>query len=423
MRIVILAIGSLGDVLPCVALGLGLQEAGDDILLVTHTSFEQLARSRGLKTATVPVEPGAVLESDAGKRWLASGQNALALVLRVLPLVDRFVRQCIMECWRACEGAEAIIVSWIGFYLGCHIAEKKSLPLMRAYLQPLTPTRAFPNSFVPTPIAPIKQLNMVTHFLYWRFSWHLFRPRLDIIRRELLDMPPLPIDITSSEIYSPYGMVIYGYSPSVLPKPSDWPNQIYVTGYWFLDLSPSWQPDPELIAFLEAGPTPVYVGFGSMKDRKPAEGVELVVQALARAGQRAVLLTDWDGVKNSDLRDDIFRVERVPHDWLFPRVAAVVHHGGAGTTAAALRAEVPSITVPFFADQTFWGRLINKLGAGAGPIPRNQLSAERLADAIRTVVSDATMRKRATELGEKVRAEDGVAVAVGAVHDYLSRRR
>jgi sterol 3beta-glucosyltransferase len=421
MRIVILAIGSLGDVLPCVALGLGLQSAGHDIVLVTHAGFEPIAHSHGLETATVPVDPGVVLESEAGQRWLSSGQNALALVLRVLPLVDQFVRRSIMECWRACEDAEAIIVSWIGFYLGCHIAEKKGLPLMRAYLQPLTPTRAFPNSFVPTPVALSKQLNLVTHFLYWRFSWHLFRPRLNVIRRDLLDMPPLPLNGLSSDLYSPYGMVIYGYSPSVLPKPPDWPARVYVTGYWFLDLSPTWQPDPALVDFLDAGPAPVYVGFGSMKDRDPAQAVELVVKALARSRQRGVLLTDWEGIENGDLPDDLFKVQRVPHDWLFPRMSAVVHHGGAGTTAAALRAEVPSITVPFFADQTFWGRLVHKLGAGAGPIPRNHLSAAQLGDTIRTVVNDTTMRGRAATLGKQIRAEDGVAVAVGAVHDYLSR--
>lgn len=422
MRIVILAIGSLGDVLPCVALGLGLQRAGHDILVVTHTAFEPVARLHGLETATVPVDPGVVLESEAGKRWLASGQNALALVLRVLPLVDHFVRNSIMECWRACEHAEAIIVSWIGFYLGCHIAEKKGLPLMRAYLQPLTPTRAFPNSFVPTPIAPTRPLNMLTHYLYWRFSWHLFRPRLNVIRRELLDMPPLPLNGLSSELYSPYGMVIYGYSPSVLPRPRDWPRQIYVTGYWFFDLASTWQPDPALIDFLDAGPPPVYVGFGSMRDLNPAQAFELVVRALDRAKQRAILLTDWVGVKNSDLPVDIFKVERVPHDWLFPRVSAVVHHGGAGTTAAALRAEVPSITIPFFADQTFWGRLLRKLGVGEKPIPRNQLSSERLGDAISAAVSDKGMHGRAAQLGAKIRSEDGVAVAVGAVHDYLSGR-
>ena len=420
MRIVILAIGSLGDVQPCVALGLGLREAGHDIRIVTHASFEPMVSSYGLETVTVPVDPGVVLESEAGQRWLASGQNALSLVLTLLPLVDRFVRQCIMECWRACIEAEAIIVSWIGFYLGCHIAEKMRLPLMRAYLQPITPTRAFPNAFVPTPVALGDQLNLTTHFLFWRFSWHLLRPKLNVIRRELLDMPPLPLNALFWDLYSPYGMTLYGYSPALLPKPPDWSDRIYVTGYWSLNLSPDWQPDPALADFLEAGPAPVYVGFGSMKDRNPAASIELAIKALAGAKQRGVLLTDWGGISNSDLPDDIFKVERVPHDWLFPRMAAVVHHGGAGTTAAGLRAEVPSITVPFFADQTFWGRLLHKLGAGTRPIPRKQLSAARLADAIRIAVSDTTMRRRAATLGGQIRAEDGVARAVEAVNEYLS---
>jgi UDP:flavonoid glycosyltransferase YjiC (YdhE family) len=401
---------------------LGLKEAGHDIRIVTHDCFEAMVRSYGLEVSTVPVDvdPKVILESEAGQRWLGSGQNALSLVLALLPLADRFVRQCMMACWRACIEAEAIIVSWVGFYLGCHIAEKLRVPLMRAYLQPLTPTRAFPNAFVPTPVAVGDQLNLMTHFLYWRFSWHLLRPKLNVIRRELLDMPPLPPNALFSDLYSPYAMTLYGYSPSLLPKPPDWSDLIYVTGYWSLNLSQDWQPDPALVEFLEAGPAPVYVGFGSMKDRNPAASIELAVKALAGAKQRGILLTDWDGISNSDLPDDIFKVERVPHDWLFPQMAAVVHHGGAGTIATALRAEVPSITVPFFADQTFWGRLIHKLGAGTRPIPRRQLSAARLAHSIRSVVSDTTMRKRAAILGGQIRAEDGVARAVEAVNEYLS---
>lgn len=117
------------------------------------------------------------------------------------------------------------------------------------------------------------------------------------------------------------------------------------------------------------------------------------------------------------LADTVFRVDSIPHAWLFPRVAAVVHHGGAGTTAAGLRAGVPSIVIPFFGDQPFWGQRLAELGVGLAPIPRKQLTAERLADAIDRAVTDQSMRQRAADLGTKIRGEDGIAHAVAIVQE------
>jgi sterol 3beta-glucosyltransferase len=215
---------------------------------------------------------------------------------------------------------------------------------------------------------------------------------------------------------------LYGFSPSVIPKPSDWHNT-EVTGYWFLDAATDWVPPADLMAFLQAGPPPVYIGFGSMGSRKPEETADLVLQAIARTGQRAILLSGWGGLSKADLPETVFMVESVPHSWLFSQVAAVVHHGGAGTTAAGLRAGVPSIVIPFFGDQPFWGQRVAKLGVGPEPIPRKQLTVERLAQAIRTAVTDRGMIRRAADLGAKIQAEDGVAnaVAISYTRCILSR--
>lgn len=163
----------------------------------------------------------------------------------------------------------------------------------------------------------------------------------------------------------------------------------------------------------------MYIGFGSMMSSNPEERTELVLKALAKAGKRGILLTGWGGLSNTDLPDDVFKIESIPHDWLFPQMAAIVHHGGAGTTSAGLRAGVPTIITPFFADQPFWGYRVKELGVGSAPIPQKDLTAEKLAAAIQTATSDKAMRDRACTLGEKIRSEDGVKRAVEIFHRYL----
>jgi UDP:flavonoid glycosyltransferase YjiC (YdhE family) len=212
--------------------------------------------------------------------------------------------------------------------------------------------------------------------------------------------------------------VIYGYSPSVLPRPRDWPDFVHITGYWFLEQQTSWRPPPELIDFLQAGPPPVAIGFGSMNNRDPERTTEIVLQALERSKQRGILLTGWGGLPQSDLPDRVFKIDFVPHEWLFPRLGAIVHHGGAGTTAAALRSGVPSIGVPFFAIQPFWTEHAYRAGAGPRPIPRQKLTAANLADAIGLAVNDQSIRRRAAHLGELIRREHGVQRAVEIFQRY-----
>jgi UDP:flavonoid glycosyltransferase YjiC (YdhE family) len=182
-----------------------------------------------------------------------------------------------------------------------------------------------------------------------------------------------------------------------------------------LDPPLDWSPPPALVDFLNAGAPPVYVGFGSMSSRDPRATANLVLQALQRTGQRALLLSGWAGLQPADLPPHVFPLDALPHAWLFPRVAAIVHHGGAGTTGAALRAGVPSIVIPFFGDQPFWGHRVAELGAGPRPIPRRQLTPDRLATAIQTAVTDTAMRQRAVAVGAAIQAEDGLARAVEVI--------
>jgi sterol 3beta-glucosyltransferase len=215
--------------------------------------------------------------------------------------------------------------------------------------------------------------------------------------------------------------VLYAFSPAVVPRPSDWRKGCSITGYWFLD-KPDWIPPQTLLDFIQAASPPVYIGFGSMSERDPQALSELLIRALRLAGQRGVLLSGWADLPKENMPDDMYVIESVPHDWLFPRMAAVVHHGGAGTTAAVFRAGVPNIAVPFFGDQNFWAGQVWRLGTGPRPIPRKRLTAENLAQAIKQAVSSAPIQQRAEALGEEIRREDGVARAIEILERNLYKR-
>ncbi|MBZ0254489.1 glycosyltransferase, partial [bacterium] len=213
--------------------------------------------------------------------------------------------------------------------------------------------------------------------------------------------------------------VVYGYSEHVTPRPAEWPDDVKVTGFWFLDRLDDWRPPDDLQAFLDAGEPPVYVGFGSIAGRKPKRTAQVVVEALQRANVRGIIASGWGGLDASQLPDTIFKIEQAPHDWLFPRMAAVVHHGGVGTTSAGLRAGRPTVVCPFFGDQPYWGSRVHALGVGPKPIPQKKLTPDNLAAAIREAATNPDMRRNAEALGEKIRAEDGVKTAVEFIEGWM----
>jgi len=422
MRATILTAGSRGDVQPYVALGAGLRAAGHEVRLATHGIFEPLARAHGLGFHAVAGNPEEMIQDELGHAWLESDRSPVRFVRGFRRIMGPVVHAATRDALAACQGADLIITSGVGFYMGYSIAEELGAPLLQAYLQPIHPTRAFPSAIFPTRYHGGPWFNLLTHVGGGQLFWQLMRPLMNTARREILGLAPFSVVGPFFDMQRRAMPVAYGYSPSVLPKPREWPAHIHVTGYWFLP-DTEWAPPPELADFLAAGPPPVYVGFGSMGDRDPERTTAIVLDALRRAGRRGLLLTGWAGLAQGDLPDDVFKIEQAPHGWLFPRMAAVVHHGGAGTTAAGLRAGVPSVVVPFFADQPFWARRVLSLGVSPRPISRWSLAAGRLADAIRAAVIDEGMRRRAAALGARIRAEDGVGGAVALAEGAVGKNR
>jgi sterol 3beta-glucosyltransferase len=207
-------------------------------------------------------------------------------------------------------------------------------------------------------------------------------------------------------------LLLHAHSEALLPRPDDWPPHAVVTGLWRLPQAAHWQPPPALQAFLDGGPLPVYVGFGSMVGRDPTGLAGLVIEALRLAGLRGVLARGWGGLQADAVPAHVHLIDEAPHDRLLPLMAAVVHHGGAGTTAASLHAGRPSVVCPFFGDQPFWGRVVHDAGLGPAPIAQRYLTPARLAAAMREAVETDAMRVAAAAIGRRLQAEDGVGHAV-----------
>lgn len=420
MHITIITFGTYGDVQPYIALGLGLKGAGHEVSIATNRNYETIIRARGLNFKPVEGNFKGILQGKNGKSWLKSGGNPFTFMHRTSQIMCPLMHQLVTDSWNVCQDTELIICAMFGWYAAHHVAEKLKIPILGAHYAPITPTSAFPSTLWPTNINLGSLYNQLTYRISQEISWHLFRKSINKARRAILNLPPMSFMSPFEKLRKQCNPVLYGYSPLVIPKPPDWKEWIHVTGYWFLNRPSDWQPPSDLVDFLESGPPPVYIGFGSMTHRHPEQMTELVLKALKRTKQRGILQIGWGALSSRDLPDDVFKLDFIPFDWLFPKMAAVVHHGGAGTTSAGIRAGIPSIIAPFFADQFFWGQRVFMLGVGPQPIPQKHMSTERLSIAIDTAIKDTGMRARAANLGQRINAEDGVGQAVKILNHYLA---
>lgn len=415
MQVTIIAGGSRGDVQPYVALGKGLREVGHTVRVLAPQDYQDLITMYDLEFFDVGGGVKAMAQSQI--QDIVEQGN----ILKILAVTGKGAQQLALQSATnglvACQGSDLILAGFAGLANGLALAEKLGIPFLQAHLMPFTPTREFPSVLTPqlTQTWLTRWANGLSHRVAQQMMWQMLRSADNQARTHVLAMPPAPFWGPFASLQRDARPILYGYSPHVIAPPADWPDYIQVTGYWFLEPHAGWEPPRELVHFLEAGPPPIYVGFGSMLNRKPEAVADLVLKALASTGQRAVLSSGWGGLKKDHVPETVFMVDSIPHSWLFSQMAAVVHHGGAGTTGAGLRAGVPSIITPFFGDQPFWGQRVHELGVGPKPIPRQRLTVEGLAEAIRIAVSDTTMRNKAAHLGERIRAENGIARAVALI--------
>ena len=414
MKIVLLTMGTRGDVQPFVALGQGLKRAGYEVKLVTGTDFEDDVRSQGLEFAPLRADIHALLASPEGKAVLAGDKLSTLRLVRdkIIPMT----RDILEDCWAAVADADAIVYH-PKILAGPHLAEKLGIPAFRGFFLPLiVPTHAFP-----LPILTRRSLGGFVNRLSYRLmdsSVYFLRKPIRQWRQASLGLKPKQAKGFEASL-----PVLYAFSRHVIPPPSDWGDHVHVTGFWHPEPPTDWRPPTELSAFLSAGEAPVYVGFGSMTSRKPEETATIVFDALRMAGCRAIVSEGWGGMKAGNVPENVLMIRDVPHEWLFRQVSAVVHHGGAGTTSAGLRAGKPTVICPFMGDQPYWGDVVHRMGLGPKPIPQKRLTANLLASAISESVGDESKRVKAVELGEKLRSENGVMRAVEIVSERLGRSR
>jgi sterol 3beta-glucosyltransferase len=411
MRVLIVAVGSRGDVAPCAGLGTALRDAGHSVAIAGYEQHSSLVLGCGLEFQALPGDPR-LLEAA---RWQRGGTGPLGAARLVRLIADhlREVHQGIITAAR--QGAEVLLLQGISAIGGYHIAQGLGLPSMGLGLQPVNPTGDFAPSIVTA-----RSLGRWGNRAAGQALIALGAPMLAGPVRELRAELGLPRLGTRAAIFGDQDRArwpgFHGYSPAVLPRPADWRPGLEVVGYWWPPRPAGWSPPQELDIFLNKGPPPVFVGFGSMTPDDAERAGGLAAEAGRRAGVRLVIQAGAAGLAPAGQPSpDVIGIGDVPHDWLFPQMAAVVHHAGAGTTGAGLRAGKPAVTVPMLGDQPFWAARLARLGVGPRPVPYRRLSARRLAAAISDAVTRPSYRDQARAMAARLADEDGAAPVISAL--------
>lgn len=432
-RIRLISVGSRGDLQPYLAILLELQHRGHQVTLIGSVNFQAVAEAHAVPFLPLPGDFTTLLNSEAGLALMQGKPVRL--------ISDALLRELLETAHAAMEGTDLLLVSPLCLW-GYHLAEVTGCRLVVLSPVPIMATGDFP--FLGFPASPPsksggrtrgrlrRRLNRSSYRLVSLLKWRQDSRVIQAFRRERLGLKPLPWGGAQSRRTPPAHVVdppvLHLISCQVLPRPVDWKASASLTGFCFLEprsadgaiLPTPYSPDWDLTAFLENGPAPFYAGFGSMIPHDPEALAAVVVEASQLAGARLILSPGWGRVvPRAALPADVFLLEECPHSWLFPRVQAAIHHGGAGTTATTLRYGIPSTVVAFFADQPGWGRTLERLGVSPATHRLKSLNAEALAASIRALASEPRFRKRAQELQKCLAGEDGVSCTVNAIEATL----
>ncbi|MCX5971726.1 MAG: glycosyltransferase [Coprothermobacterota bacterium] len=418
--ITILAAGTRGDTQPYLALGVALKKAGHTVRIATFENYEPFVKSYGLEFFPIKGDVSRVASSD-NMRGTMKADNPLKILLSFNKLKS-LVFNLQKDFFNACMGSDAIVYH-PGAPIGFFAAQDLKIPSILATPFPMTPTRDYPALIFYNAVRLGRTFNFLTHKIFEKVMWSTSSPAIKQFWKKERGHAPEDFACPFSKQNAKNLPTIISCSNYVFPRPNDWSQYVNSTGYWFLDDEVDWRPSSDLLNFIQRGTPPVYVGFGSVVDSTSADQTaKLVMNALRRAGQRGILATGWSGMSKMDnIPEEIFILDSAPHSWLFPQMAAVVHHGGAGTTAAGLRAGVPSIIIPHSNDQFAWGRRVHELGVGSKPIPRKKLTAEKLSDAIKFVLTNE-VKAAANDLGGKIQSENGAETAAKIIIDCLEQK-
>ncbi|WP_167955585.1 glycosyltransferase [Anaerosporobacter faecicola] len=408
MKIGIVTIGSRGDVQPYLALSQELMRRGHSLRIITFRNFQSWIQEEGIEYYPIPGDAKDVMRLLIGEQ-VSSGEYFKNLDKLLIPIKKEFLA----ELENACKDMDLLIYSTLGS-ITWHIADKYHIPCIRAFFCPLDPTGEFPT--MTAPILPLGKLYNRFTFKCGDLLWSSATRRLLNDWRVENGLRPIQkFEFPYRYLHGQEIPTLYAYSTFLSPKPAEYDSNKYLTGFWIKSLEAEWEADPSLVEFLNKGEKPIYIGFGSTVGGSYDEALRIVLESLINVGQRAILSSGWGDLSGSNLPDTVFQINNVPHEWLFQHVSAVVHHGGAGTTAAGLRAGVPTIIIPFGGDQPFWGQCVYRLGVGPKPILRKHLTVKNLTKALREVINNDEIKKNAKALGVQLRNENGVKNAADMI--------
>ncbi|KAH8120518.1 UDP-Glycosyltransferase/glycogen phosphorylase [Phellopilus nigrolimitatus] len=424
-----LTIGTRGDVQPYIALAKGLLADGHKVRIATHGEFKEWIESHGIEFGYVGGDPAELM-----RICVENGMFTVSFLKEGIQKFRGWIDDLLKTSWEACQGTDVLIESPSAM-AGIHVAEALRIPYYRAFTMTWTRTRAYPHAFAVPEHKMGGGYNYMSYVMFDQVFWRATAGQINRWRRDTLKLSS-----TNLDKLEPHKVpFLYNFSPTIVPPPLDWPEWIRVTGYWFLDDAEvgatKWTPPKSLVDFINsahrAGKKVVYIGFGSIVVSDPDAMTRCVVEAIVRSGVHAILSKGWSDrlqvKKGTDVSDpeiplppEIYSIKSIPHDWLFQRIEAACHHGGAGTTGASLRAGIPTIIKPFFGDQFFWGDRVEALGIGTSV---RKLTVESLADALTVATSDERQIAKARLVGEKIRSENGVATAVESIYRDLEYAR
>ena len=414
MRITMICIGSTGDVRPYIVLGRELKRRGHDVKIAAFDTFEEAVKKEGMRFHPISGDV-----RDFMANIMSKGVNGVVFLKQVRNSLVDIIDPFLADLESACDDAEALISTFFGqiFY---SLAEVRHIPYIQTHYYPMDRNKTAPIAAAPGQRVG-KAWNDMTYQVgyllislmekYYLSDWRKAR---GMTPRKLRPYP-------NYELNGHTVPVLYAMSPLLLPRPVDWSANIHMTGFWLDDRSAvDYQPEPELQAFLDAGEPPVYIGFGSMVSDDMGETLNIILEAVRRSGVRAIMAKGWGGMDIPET-PNVYVAGFVPHDWLFSKVKAVVHHGGAGTTAAGILAGKPTLVIPFGGDQPFWGERVRALGVGPKPIPRERLSVRRMTNALNLLVGTKSYQVAAQELGQRLKNEDGAICAVDVIEHELRK--
>lgn len=401
MKICLSTIGSDGDVQPYLALGKGLLARGHQVTLAAVDRYAARSAEVGIPFRRVGRTWDDRFMEERFGRVLEEKNPMRQLTLVVETIKDELI--AMIPDLREVVGAHDLLVSHPIHIAAIAAAQTTGTPYVAGHLANTTRSRN---------INPLgSDLGRAGNAAMWRIVRWMARRATDGPLNEVVraaDLEPWR-DIFFERSHSRL-LNLLAVSPLVIPPDPLWPENQHATGYWFLD-EPAFAPEPDLAEFVAAEP-PVVITFGSMAGVDAKEQTAKLVDGARRFGRPIVLQAGWAKLGEGELPGNVRRVGFVPHGWLFSRAACVVHHGGAGTTAAALRAGVPQVVVWHMGDQPVWGKLVQRLGVGPKTRSHKDLNGAWLGATLTQVLADRAMRQRASALGAQIRAEDGVGTAI-----------